>query len=102
MVRKIKSHLGKVCIFLPTLFNKIIETYYCDDKHDKHRCYKIHTLVIENTPRYHQTSRKVVSLKRSHFFLYIIVFCSHCCVDIGRQVSLMLPDVMTYPKNVCI
>ena len=59
---KIKSYLGKVCIFFPTLvcfylhcFTKNIETQFSDGKHDKHwPLVKTHTLVKENTPRYHK------------------------------------------------
>ena len=53
---------------------------------------KTHTLVKENTPRYHKIRQNVVSLKRSHFSVHHCVFFPRCCVNIGREVRLVLPN----------
>ena len=80
MLGKIKlwSYLCKVCIFLPTLFYKIIETCAVVMKNMINTISKkLHTLVKENT--HHaviKKGRNAVScaLKRSHFSTYHCVF----------------------------
>ena len=53
---------------------------------------KIHTLVTENTPCFHKIRQECGFTQKVAFFQHIIIFASHCCANIGREVRLMLPN----------
>ena len=52
---------------------------------------KIHTLVKENTPRRHKIRREWGFTQKFTFSFISLCFLPHCCVNIGREVGLMLP-----------
>ena len=98
LLGKIKSYLGKVCIFLPTLFYKITETCTVVIKTMINSIgKKIHTLVKENTPLCHKIRLEFGFTQKFAFFYISLCFLSHCSANIGREVRLMLPN--TYQEK---
>ena len=99
MSAKIKSYLGKVCIFLPTLFYKITETCTVVMKTMINSIgKKIHTLVKENTPRCHKISQECGFTQNAAFFFISLCFLPHCCANIlvGRLDSCFLTHTKKY------
>ena len=58
---------------------------------------KIHTLVKENTPRCHKLRQECGFTQKVAFSYISLCFLldPHCCVNIGREVRLMLPRTHT-------
>ena len=59
---------------------------------------KTHTLVQENTPRYHKIMQGMWFCSKGHIFLYIIVFSSPAVVRllVGRLHSCFLTHIKKY------
>ena len=55
---------------------------------------KTHTLVKENTPRYHKIRQEcgLNFTQKVAFFCISLCFLPRCCANIGREVRLMLPN----------
>ena len=55
----------------------------------------VHTLVKENTctPLCHKIRQECGFTQKGRLLLHIIVFSTQCCVNIAREVRLMLPNI---------
>ena len=53
---------------------------------------KIHTFVKENTPLCHKRRQEYGFTQEVAFYDISLCFHPHCCVNIGREVRLMLPN----------
>ena len=91
---KIKSYLGKVCIFLPTLFYKNHRNinYVVMKNMINTSGKKTHTLVKENTPWCHKIRQECGFTQKVTFFCISLCILPRCCANIGREVRLMLPN----------
>ena len=49
-------------------------------------------MVKENTPRCHKIRQECGFTQKVTFFYISLCFLPHCCVNIGREVRLMLPN----------
>ena len=65
---------------------------------------KNHTLVKENTPLCHKIRQECGFTQNGCILLHIIVFSSHYCVNIVREVRLMLPNTYQeiYDTHTCL
>ena len=63
----------------------------------------IHTLIKENTPHCHKIRRECGFTQKFTFFYRSLCFLPYCCVNIGREVRLMLPntyqEIFDTPNN---
>ena len=53
---------------------------------------KIHTLVKENTPLCHKIRQECGFTQKVAFYHISLCFLPHCCANIGREVTLVLPN----------
>ena len=65
---------------------------------------KIHTLVKENTPCCHKIRQECGFTEKVAFFYISLCFLPHCCANICREVSHMLPNTYQeiYDTHTCL
>ena len=65
---------------------------------------KIHTLVKENTPCYHKIRNECGFTQKVAFFCIALNFVPRCCVNINREVRLVLPNTYQeiYDTHTCL
>ena len=65
---------------------------------------KMHTLVKKNTPRCHKIRQECGFTQKVAFYYISLCFLPHCCVHIGREVRLMLPNTYQeiYDTHTCL
>ena len=65
---------------------------------------KTHTLVKENTPRYHKIRQECGFTQKDAFFCISLCFLPRCCENIGREVRLVLPNTYQeiYDTHTCL
>ena len=100
-----KPHLGKVCIFLPTLFSKNHRNIMCVMKIlIKAIGKKIHTLVKENTPHCHKIRQESGFTQKVAIFCISLCFLPCCCANIVKGVRLMLANTYQeiYDTHTCL